>query len=461
MGCLVVCLSVLAVSLILSTHKLQEMSERIYADAKALESAHQLEIAILEERREDLLWRITHHNRHYQNKESAINNADQIVKALTANATKAEKRRFIDAVDKQFTLFKTAVAATPPVAVETVSSLADNLLEAVDDFRAQNRRQMMETVQSSEHLNAGVDLWSEILIGLVTALAVFGSFALIKRIVKPTMELMETARMFGAGDVMARSKVSSDDEIGMLCKTFNIMAEDLCRTAQNRQDFVAAVAHDIKNPLVVIGGAVSLLKKKSFPPEDQAIWMDRIIGRVQYLELLINDLMDSVQLERGALQLNVKAFDLTGLVQQILDVETGIIITHRIIFEGTGGCSINGDVRRIERVILNLITNAVKYSPHQSTVAVTVERCDGNVVMKVKDEGVGISQDDIPSLFKPYKRLRHADELAEGSGLGLFSVKGIVESHGGTIRVESEEGKGTTVQIVFPGLFDQDCQKVG
>ena len=461
MGCLVICLIVLALALILSTNKLQSMTDRIFADSVALESAHQLEIVILAERREDLLWRITHGDRHYYNKDRAIKNADQIVKALTANATKTEKRRFIDAVDNQFTMFKTAAMETPPVAVEKVSTVADDLLKAVEVFRDQNRKQMMETVQSSEHLNKLVDLWSEVLIGLVTALAVFGSFTLIKRIVKPTMGLMETARKFGKGDVMARSNVTSDDEIGMLCKTFNIMAENLCRTAQNRQDFVAAVAHDIKNPLVVIGGAAALLKKKSFSPEEHGIWMDRIIGRVQYLELLINDLMDSVQLERGVLQLNLKEFDLTCLVQEILKVETEIITTHRIVFTGKEGCRINGDVRRIERVISNLITNAVKYSPTQSAVEVKVERCDGHVVMGVKDEGVGISHDDIPFLFQPYKRLRHADELAEGSGLGLFSVKGIVESHGGTIRIVSAPGKGTMVEILFPISCGYGGQMVG
>ncbi len=460
MGCLLICLGVLALSLILSTNKLQSMATRILADSRARESAHQLEIAILAERREDLLWRVTHHERHYQKKDMALKEADQIIETLRNSATKGDKRRFIDAVEKQFTMFETAVMATPPASIEKVSAMADDLLKAVEDFRDKNRKQMMETVKSSENLNMLVDLWSEILIFLVTSLAVFGSFALIKRVVKPTIALMETARKFGNGDVRARSEVNRDDEIGMLCKTFNDMAEDLCRTARNRQDFVAAVAHDIKNPLVVIGGTAALLKKKALAPEEQGVWIDRIIERVHYLELLINDLTDSVQLERGALNLNLKEFDLTCLVQEILKVQAGIITSHRIVFEGGEECRMNGDVRRIERVVLNLITNAIKYSPQKSTVVVKVERCDGKAMVRVKDEGVGISQDDIPFLFQPYKRLRQAHEVAEGTGLGLFSVKGIVESHGGVVRIASEEGKGTTVEILFPVSLEYGCQRV-
>jgi signal transduction histidine kinase len=145
------------------------------------------------------------------------------------------------------------------------------------------------------------------------------------------------------------------------------------------------------------------------------------------------------------------------LVRNVHRLQSELISTHRIVFEGNEECWIKGDSRRLERVILNLISNAVKYSPRSSTVLLRVVRQDSNAVLMIKDEGEGISPDEMQNLFQPFQRLSQARNTIEGTGLGLFSIKKIVEGHKGTIGLFSEPGKGTTVKIIFPVCNDHSC----
>ena len=450
MSGLVICFFILAVTLTVSRGKLQAMNKRIFSDSRALESSHQLEILILTEHHEDVLWRETHDLRHYQLKNSKLQEAERLIGELHNSATSAKKRRLIANIQRKFEKFKVATMPDQPFTLEEMTLLPDNLLQALENFGEQNQKQMKETIQASTRLDRLVDRWSQILISLVTIVVVIGSFILLQRIVQPTFALMRTAKRFGQGDFHTRTKAYRNDEFGMLCRTFNDMAEAICDLERDRQNFIATVAHDLKNPLIMIGASAHRLRKKISASDENLIWLNHIIERTGYLENLVYDLMDSVQIETGSLSLHLIEVELTSLVRNVHQMQSKLITTHRIVFEGNEECRIKGDSRRLERVILNLISNAVKYSPQSSTVRVQVARHDSSAVIIVKDEGEGISPDEIQNLFQPFQRLSRARNTIEGTGLGLFSIKKIVDGHNGTIQLFSNPGNGTTVKIIFP-----------
>jgi signal transduction histidine kinase len=118
--------------------------------------------------------------------------------------------------------------------------------------------------------------------------------------------------------------------------------------------------------------------------------------------------------------------------------------------EAPAGCNIEGDAERLERVVMNLFSNALKYSPPRTRVTVRVAPKSSHAELTVSDQGPGIAKEDLPVIFQPFGRGRSADTLAEGAGMGLYVVKQIVGAHGGRIEVQSKPGHGTTFLIELP-----------
>jgi signal transduction histidine kinase len=138
------------------------------------------------------------------------------------------------------------------------------------------------------------------------------------------------------------------------------------------------------------------------------------------------------------------------LVRELIQSQGTAFSDHRIALEQQDACTVLGDAGRIARVVMNLISNAVKYSPVGTCVTVRVARNEPFAVLSVSDEGPGISPEDLKVIFQPFGRGRSADTMAEGTGMGLYVVKQIVEAHGGRIEVYSTLGKGTTFHVRLP-----------
>jgi len=165
--------------------------------------------------------------------------------------------------------------------------------------------------------------------------------------------------------------------------------------------------------------------------------------------------VDAVRLEDGNAALSMAEVDLHDLLKTILTKQSTMLTSHHLSYEGEP-CLVWGDARRLERVINNLISNAVKYSERNSAIDIRLRREPDRCVIAVKDAGVGIPPEKIPTLFQPFRRLAQTKEMAKGSGLGLFSVKKIIDGHGGKITIASEPGRGTTVTIELP-LHQNGC----
>ncbi len=218
------------------------------------------------------------------------------------------------------------------------------------------------------------------------------------------------------------------------------------RTISQREDLLRALTHDVRSPLNAIGMNAALLAKA----EDPAVSRRgrTIQASVAAIDVMLQDLVKVVALESGQVVLERTAVELEPVLHRLRERLSEVLPVDRIELRIPGGLPrLHADPRRLERVLVNLISNALKYS--EGPVTVEAAPRDGEVVISVRDLGVGIDRDDVPHVFEKYYRARTAHGR-EGLGLGLYISRLLVEAHGGRIWVESERGKGSTFFAGIP-----------
>ncbi len=218
--------------------------------------------------------------------------------------------------------------------------------------------------------------------------------------------------------------------------------------------FVDTLSHELKTPLTSIIAAAGLLAEEletSDQPHQKLI--QTIIHNANTLETRLAELLDIVKTGSGKLQLQVGPVDMKSLVlgtcQQISPMLRGKGQKLNTELPDTVPI-IHGDGQRLEQVLLNLMTNAAKFTPEGGHILVRVRKEDASLVIDVKDDGIGIAREEQSRLFKPYGRLSSDRQRYPGLGLGLALAKQVVELHGGKIWVESEPGKGSTFSFSLP-----------
>jgi signal transduction histidine kinase len=237
-------------------------------------------------------------------------------------------------------------------------------------------------------------------------------------------------------------------------------ARELERTNEAKSQFLSTVSHELRTPLTSIVAFTDLLARdrEQSLNEKQRRHLDIVRRNARQLGALINDLLDISRIESGKLRVVKAQFDLTELVRHVVDSLAPVMASmgQRLIMDLPGELRITGDRDRILQVVSNLISNASKYSPNGSTVAL-VAYADGEyVALAVRDQGVGISRADQSNLFTPFFRADNSTTRAVGgTGLGLAIAKRLVELHGGDISVVSEPGKGSTFTVRLPRTMDE------
>ena len=295
---------------------------------------------------------------------------------------------------------------------------------------------------------------SAILVLLLLALAglIAGGLELWARVFGPLLKISRAAKQFGEGDLSARVRLEHDDEIGALAATWNNMAGAIESREAERLRFVAAVAHDLKNPLMVVGMAATMMREKphKFTDEQRDDWLEKIARNARRMEAMIADLTNAVQSQTGALQLQIAPLDLAQIARECADEIRLAYPNHPIAVAAVETLEINGDRAKLERVVANLLSNAAKYSASQTEIIVDLKSDKNRAILSVSDHGAGISPDDLKRLFTPFVRLERTEKMASGTGLGLATTKKIIEAHGGKLEVESEVGVGSTFRVILP-----------
>ncbi len=449
LGGLVCCFLVMALAMVFSTNELRAMNNAILRDAGAVEMTHRQENALLEERRIDLLLRDTGNSVYEQREKVLMAKSRALVEELATDDLPAKDRARVHTIRGFFEAYRAAALASPPLPLPAVSQAADRLLNAVEDYREETRTRMTATLARSKRLDTLVDRWSLGVFLFVSLAAGLGSALLLRRVVRPAHALSRTAARFGRGDTQARATVYFNDELGLLCRSFNRMADNIAFLQSERRHLLAALAHDLKNPLVLIGGAARRLKRKEAVGPAHLPLLESIIGQSDAMEELIGELMETVRREDADRALEKAEVDLHELLTALHAKQVGAIASHPIHYQGTP-CPVRGDARRLARVAANLVSNAVKYSPAGRPIDLRLTRQGDWAVFTVTDAGVGIPAEEITGLGEPFRRLKHTSAMAKGSGMGLFSARRIVNGHGGSLAIDSRLGAGTTVTVKVP-----------
>jgi len=228
-------------------------------------------------------------------------------------------------------------------------------------------------------------------------------------------------------------------------------AED---TERIKRQLVSALAHDIKNPLGVIMGYAEALHESLEGPgaKDKLDMLGRIQDNGQRIVKLVTGFLEASKAEAGIINLEPKPVDLNLLLREAGQQQMALLRQKEISLQvdlKAGLPEILGDDLQLDRAFWNLVGNAIKFTPKQGVVKLRSWVENGKICASVSDTGMGISKDELPMLFTEFRRLKGSANV-EGTGLGLFIVKTIVEAHGGTVEAQSDVGKGTTFTVRLP-----------
>ena len=234
-------------------------------------------------------------------------------------------------------------------------------------------------------------------------------------------------------------------------ETEKIRAEE---ANQSKSEFLANMSHELRTPLNAINGFSDIMAKEMFGPLGDPRYKDYvsdILFSGRHLLSLINDILDMSKIEAGKMTLNVDTLHINDLIQQVLRILRGRAEENRLklVFNEVQSQTIQADPRAVKQILLNLITNAIKFTPENGVVRVMVEPKTTGIVVRVSDSGIGIGPEDLARLAQPFEQASN-NSSGEGTGLGLALSKSLVELHGGNFAIASRVGEGTTVTFTLP-----------
>lgn len=294
--------------------------------------------------------------------------------------------------------------------------------------------------------------------GIALSLGYFISTALTTRIAT----LNDAAQAIARGELQVRVPVAGRDEVSELARTFNEMAAQLeeaerkqRKLEQLRRDLVTWIGHDLRTPLASIRAIVEALADGVVEDPDSVERYLRTAQRdIQALSLLIDDLFEMAQLDAGGLQLDRQPNAISDLVSDTLESFSAVADHKGVTLAGhadAGVDPVNIDAQKIERVLANLVSNAIRHTPAGGTVEVRAVPAENSVRVAVSDTGEGIPSGDLPRIFEQfYRGEKSRSRETGGAGLGLTIAKRIIDAHDGEIEIDSAVGAGTTVTFILP-----------
>ncbi len=287
---------------------------------------------------------------------------------------------------------------------------------------------------------------------LAGLIALVLGFILFRQITAPLNALATASDKIATGDLTARAPVRGGDEIARVGRSFNAMADNLARSETARQNMLADIAHELRNPIGVIQSHLEAMQDGIFPLDHEQV--ASLHDETLLLARLVGDLRELALADAGQLTLHRAPTDLRALIERTVaallpQANEQQITLNTILDEHIP--ILNLDAQRIEQVLRNLLSNALRHTPSNGTIKIRLMREKNFARVEVSDTGSGIEPDALPHVFERFWRgdKSRAREYG-GAGLGLAIAKQLVEAHGGQIGVESELGKGTMFWFTLP-----------
>ena len=292
-----------------------------------------------------------------------------------------------------------------------------------------------------------------IAIPLALALAAGGGIFLARRALKPVDEIAQTAQEIEETDLSRRINVNTRDELGRLAATLNAMIGRLEKAFQRQKQFTSDASHELRTPLSVIEAESSLVLQKERPSSDYRQSLEIISQESKQMSSLIDQLLTLARADAGKEQWNFTEVNLGKLITS-LSTDVEVLCQEKGLSFQLGqpqNLVVKGDEARLRELFMNLLDNAIRYTPAPGTVSISLRREGQMAVVAITDTGVGIPAEDIPFIFERFYRVDKSRSRAEGgTGLGLAICRHIAEAHGGKIEVKSQVGAGSTFSVWLP-----------
>jgi PAS domain S-box-containing protein len=224
------------------------------------------------------------------------------------------------------------------------------------------------------------------------------------------------------------------------------------RLEQRKDEFIGIASHELKTPLTSIKGYTQILERIILQMGDEKLknYLKKTNIYINRLDSLIADLLDVSRIQAGKLQFNMVEFNLTNLISDSIEAIQPTSTKHTILCNECPDITVYGDLHRLEQVFMNLLSNAIKYSPDSEKVEIEIKKIEDTIQVSVKDYGLGIPKKNLSQLFERFYRVEKTSKQFSGLGIGLYISMEIISRHGGTIKVESEEGKGSSFLVTIP-----------
>lgn len=281
-----------------------------------------------------------------------------------------------------------------------------------------------------------------------------------RRISSPIRKIDNAARKIALGEETRDIEVVSQDEVGQLAITFNFMKNKLMEIENIRREFIANVSHDLKAPLSIISAYIEGITEGVIEPKDYNETFKVIQGETKRLTDLTNDILQLSKIQSGVFELSKEFFSARDFLSSIINNSTLNMKNKEINIDikCPNDFLIYADIDKLKQVLLNLISNSIKYSNDSVKIEVHALEKEEWTEFKVKDNGIGIEQEKVELIFEKFYRVGndHSSKV-EGTGLGLNIVKNLIELHGGNIHVNSEIGKGTEITFTLPKKLPEQC----
>ncbi len=304
-----------------------------------------------------------------------------------------------------------------------------------------------------DNLLSDTDLYAAFLVAAVVSLAVAVVVGMVfaSGIARPVELIARTAESIKEGDLSARTGLSGQDELSRLGQIFDEMADSIERDRDLERQLIGDVAHELRTPLMGMQATIEGIQDGVLPADDEHL--STLAAETGRLGRLVEALLHLNRLENGTVQARKEQLDLSGLVADLVLTQEAFVESMGLDFEAEiePGVLVVGDRDLMTQVVVNLMSNAVRYTPEGGSVRLSLARSGGNAHIAVGDTGIGISEDDIDKVFSRFWRADEARQRTSGGlGIGLALVREVVDQHHGSVQVESELGRGSTFTVVIP-----------
>jgi len=302
----------------------------------------------------------------------------------------------------------------------------------------------------------------------LVALSVIFAHFIAGRAFRPIDRIIDQVEAITDGRSLHRRLAigAAGDELARLSSTLNAMIERLETSFGALRRFTADASHELKTPLTVMRADVERAMSPTSTGTEQAVALEEALQQLTRMADLVNSLLTLARADEGRFDLHREPVELALLAREVVETarllgeEPGIIIDAPVIEE----VEVSGDLTRLRQLFLNLVTNAIKYTPRGGRVEITLVRAGEQVSMTVRDTGIGIAAADLPYIFERFwraDRVRSRSSERGGFGLGLAICQWIAQAHGGTLTVQSRLSRGSTFTVILPVAGTNDLADTG